>query len=397
MILRNLKPADIGLFAFAFSITSFPAVASIGLALFIIGNAIERWKFKPGFNKNFILPFGIIFLINIIGFFYAPDKKYAFELLGKLLAIIVIPIAFGLRNTINVETTNLAKRIFINGLVFWCAFSILKAFIDYFDNGETYLFTYFGLAEILHLHPTYESFYILVAFLFLPVLPQKWGRILTFIFLLSYIALLQSRMAYILTAGIFFYWIMVLSRKNKNVLWLFLVPLSAIAVLIFSPISQRMSELDVIGYTHEDVGTTQENGVNQRIWLWKNGYEQIKERPFFGYGLGSQKNYFRWEVEKNLLFSSYDWQRTQSAKDLSQYNLHNQYLQYLYEFGIFGLLLFGFALYKLVRYCVNRREYIGLIILFLFSVFMLTENMLDRQMGIYSFTFMMCLLLYSRK
>lgn len=395
MNLKKIRLADFGLYAMAFCITSFPGVASIGLILFVISQLWGWFSDRKKPRLLLILPFVLIFLPYVFGLVYSPDINYGVEVILKVSALIIIPFTMSLRKTFPKDTVENTKKIYVLGVSLSCLISLGIANLSYFLNGDTSVFTYYDLAGILHLHPTYLSFYILIAFLFVPEFskrPLKMGFYLIFIVT---VLLLESRMAYILGLIILIYQIGILSRRRRSALFLIFLPITLILVFFFSPLSKRMSQLTVIDYTGNHVGTTMENGVNQRLWLWVNAIEQIKKQPILGFGLGSQKSVFRWEIQKKLLYNSYDERKTSSAKSLSHFNLHNQYLQYLYEFGLVGLLTFIFGLGLLAYLLYRNRGFLGYIVLSMFCVFLLTENMLDRQMGLYIFSFILSFLLFS--
>ena len=82
--------------------------------------------------------------------------------------------------------------------------------------------------------------------------------------------------------------------------------LAGIALMIvFKTISSnnnRFSEL-FRNVDKIEIGSIEEDGIQQRKWLWTAAWEQYEDQPVFGYGLGSQRNIFQWKVEKSLLES----------------------------------------------------------------------------------------------
>lgn len=397
MFFKCNKTTDITIYFFAFCITSFPAVASISLLFFVFGGLVYYFKNKPKLFSNFLIPFALIFFIYLIGLVYSNNQEYAFNVILKISALLVIPLAFFLRSRVNKSTFQLTKQYFVLGTFFWCATSLILSIIQYMISGDLYSLTYYGLSEILHLHPTYQSFYILTSIFFLPNCPSlnKILKTIFYLFFVSFLLLLESRIAYISIVILFLFQALWFLKENTKRLLLITVPLFIIFVFYINPFSKRLSELNNFEYSFSEIGTIEENGIYQRVWLWKNALSQIKDSPFFGYGLGSQKNNYEWIIEKNLLYNSYNERYTQSAKKLSKFNLHNQYLQYLYEFGIFGLSLFCYVLFIFGSYLWKKGLFREILIFCIFCLFMFTENMLDRQMGIYVFAFLFSLLLFS--
>ena len=141
-----------------------------------------------------------------------------------------------------------------------------------------------------------------------------------------------------------------------------------------------------------NIGTMEEDGVQQRKWLWITAFGQVIEKPFFGYGLGAQRNIFRWKVEKGLLMSTnIERPYEDAAKEIAKLNLHNQYLQLWYETGLFGLLAFLFAM-GWILFSIKDVWSTGFgLVLLMFLCFLFTENLLDRQIGIYFYSFVLML------
>ena len=72
-------------------------------------------------------------------------------------------------------------------------------------------------------------------------------------------------------------------------------------------------------------------------------------------------------------------------------NLHNQYITILYEFGIVGFLLFIISIVLLFKQVYKNNNYLSLYLFSSYLLVLFTENLLDRQMGVY-YTFILSLL-----
>jgi len=66
-------------------------------------------------------------------------------------------------------------------------------------------------------------------------------------------------------------------------------------------------------------------------------------------------------------------------------NSHNQYLDYLLKGGILLLLTFVWTLFIKIKYSIKNHHYLYLSITILFIIAFLTENILVRQYGVYSY------------
>ena len=123
---------------------------------------------------------------------------------------------------------------------------------------------------------------------------------------------------------------------------------------------------------------------DKRFGRWSSSLEVFKKAPVFGVGTGSVDYYRKIEYLKKLDSEAYNF----------NYNSHNQYIEYLCTYGLFGggciLFLFGY----IVKTIYQKRS-IFLAMLFLsFLMSMLTESILVRTWGI-SFFGILYIILYS--
>lgn len=394
--MRAKQPINHHLLCFVFLLAGPPAFASIGLGLFILGAFYNYFRLKPVIKWRLGWPFIILYGIYIVGFLYSPDRAYALHVLGKTSAFLVIPMGFIINGPITYYMLKQILRFFIIGVIIWNFVSLLIAGFIFFETNDLTVFTYYDLAEILHLHPTYQSLYILTALIFLRWVqfPRTFQRYVVFLFLVFVLLLLESRITVLFGIFIIGFNLIKFYKTNKALTFLTFV-IILFAAFLFLNLSKRMDDIQSSDYKKNEVGTINENGINQRIWLWKNAWEQYLDKPLFGYGLGSQKTNFSQTIHKNLLFESYDRQYSNAAQNLSKLNLHNQYFQILYEFGLLGLSIFLGILVYILECLYEKKMLGGMAFILIFCVVLLTENLLDRQMGIYLFMFFSSLLIFA--
>ncbi len=104
------------------------------------------------------------------------------------------------------------------------------------------------------------------------------------------------------------------------------------------------------------------NSITIRLNRWRNGLEMMKDKPSFGFGLGSFDAAYPLYHEAAVDDRSYD------ARPFSA-GLHNEPLQYLIELGLIGfifllifLLIIYFYLFKLLNKSKNENFYFSLIL-----------------------------------
>lgn len=379
-----------------------PFLSSMALILFCLSGFFHIEK--SNYYKNLlsiITLLSFLFIMYFMGLFFSPYQERAIQLVIRTSPIFFVPIIVAITKLHQKINYNHLMQSFVIGILISCVISLVVAIIAAISSGDiTYLF-YYNLGEFLHIHPTYYSLFVMVSIYFLVLIKESvlskykgWLFSLFFVF----IFLLQTKIALIVLIlyAVFLFFDF---KQNKVVKKQFFIPLVCLVLAAFfitTIYESRFKEL-LIERQKVEIGNFEEDGVSQRAWLWREALEQIKEKPIFGYGLGAQHSLFRLKVEKKILARESQYNYSHAAKKISNLNLHNQFLQIFYEFGIFGISVFTLSvlLLYIVAYRNGNREY--LVVHIIFMTFLITENLLDRQMGIYFYAFMLPLLFWRRQ
>ncbi|MFT4644289.1 MAG: O-antigen ligase [Planctomycetota bacterium] len=394
--------ANKSLILFSFSIATFPIVSSIVLIVFSAFNVfygyIKRKEIKRVNFSGYIAIWGLL-VMYLVALTYSPNLSYSAKYLSRSVALVLIPFVFWCRGGMDTKLYSEVTKYFILGVLTSCVLSLSISLIAFFQTGDINHFTYYELAETIDLHPTYFSLFILTALVFLSK-QRNISNLFKFIISLTCLAtlmLLQSRIALFGLTGLIIYSYLNTSTKFFKKLILFGSIIIVLIGINSTDLSSRIIEVVDFEPSLEAVGTFDENGINQRFWLWSAAFGQIKERPLLGYGLGAQRNLFKWQVQKGFLQQEFNYELFLAGKNLSDKNLHNQYLQLWYEGGVLGLLLFLMALISMF-YKHNKNKSFGkLSVLLIFSIFLITENMMARQMGIFFYAFIFSFFLSESK
>ena len=109
----------------------------------------------------------------------------------------------------------------------------------------------------------------------------------------------------------------------------------------------------------------------QKIELWENSFEVIKNNLLIGVGTGNAPR----ELKKQL-------QATNSELSDTNMRTHNQYFSIVFSYGIIGLLIwFAFLFYPMFRHSLNKNPYYVIFLLIMLISFF-SEDTLDNQAGI---------------
>jgi len=381
----------------AFSFTFSPFLTSLTLIAFSIISLFNFHKVSNSSeNQKDFLMLSALFFIYVIGLIYTPYFDRALKLTVRISPIFIIPtLAYITKLNQKVNYSSL-KKYFIFGIILSCTSSLIVGLIKcIFHNSFDYLF-YYKLGEFLHIHPVYYALFILTAIHFVTTTNNRtllkyriWINTLLYLFII----LLQSKVALfaLIVYILFLFFNPNIGRSNKKEFYLPLIFLIIIGLTSLTFENNRFKEL-FVKRSKIEIGNFKEDGTSQRLWLWNEAFIQLVESPLLGFGLGSQNKLFTWKVEKKLLNNSNSPAFSKAARNISKLNLHNQFIQTFYEFGITGGGLFVISIIYIYILAVRKKKLNFLVVYSFFILFMLTENLLDRQMGIYFCSFILSLL-----
>ena len=250
-----------------------------------------------------------------------------------------------------------------------------------------------GFADLSEIHLPYLGIlFVFSALLVLKeLLSQKikfnWelvAKSLTIGLLLFSVIAFAARLALMIFLIVSFY--LVFKRASFFGKSIFLISIVALCFLMLSLPSSK-KRIDEIIYTKMELPNKNQKSeeVNFRYGIYNCVNKVLKENWLFGVGPGNVQN------ELNKCYASYTYKNYDDYTNV-EYNSHNQYLDIWLKYGIFGLIFFLFFLFWGIK---NSNENYG-IFLFIIVIAMLTENILNRQVGVIFFTFFNSLFFINR-
>lgn len=167
------------------------------------------------------------------------------------------------------------------------------------------------------------------------------------------------------------------SRKSK-IAGVGLLTMVVLGLLVFTPIKARV--LEIINTKMElpsERIKDEEHTVNFRYGIYHCALGIVKEH--FWLGVGKQN------VSKNMqaCYNTFTFTGVNDFKNV-RYNSHNQYLDWLMSFGIFGCLLLVISVFWGFGRVTNS---LYVILLLSIALGLFTENLFARQIGVVFFTF----------
>lgn len=378
-----------------------PTIATILFMTFAGGIVLEN-----GIKKNFpkkkdwiklaILP-SFFFIWTLIGTLLSPYPSEGFHVVKKFIPFIVFSLAYifssdSLKKKVPAQVSK-GIIIGIAGSVLYLLIKLIISFSQAEDESVLNIFshnyTYFNFTNPLKTHPTYFSVWILLANFFIFNSKKIGFYLKASLYTLLFIGMVftMSRVGLFLYGlqiiGVFFY----LPKNWKKiyaigfVIFIFLGSYLYKYQLSNFYLLQRFSIELAWDTDAENTGTAINNRVtdDSRTARWAAIWQSVEEKPILGYGTGS---------EMPILEEAYAANNLQVSLE-RRYNTHNQFLLYIVENGILGLILFlGYFALNMVS-AIKRKDILtlsfisGILIIFIF------ENYMYRSMGFLTMALML--------
>ena len=342
-----------------------------------------------------------VFIVTILSACYARSFPAALNVVTKQLAILLFPVLFTFTSLDIGKYRSRLLEIFAIG----CTCTVLYLFCDAlhviwynklpFNALFSQSFVNHNFSLPIELHATYFSMFLLmsVVYCFHRVLTESvTGRRIFFtvcIFILAAgLIQLSSKSVFIalfIIINIGFPWFLF---KQKAAIRFLLVSLSVSALLMVLILSVNVfRERLLIDFKNDLFKGPVGEKLSWRIYRWDAAVDLIKQSPVVGHGAGS---------EIPLLKASY-FDRKMYAAYLSSLNVHNQYLSFLINAGIIGLLIYISTLCWGFWQAIKLKDILLLSFMVLTTVISFSEDILDVNKGIFFYAFFFSFLTISNK
>jgi O-antigen ligase len=374
---------------------------AISAAFVVFKNKTYLQLEKVDIRNILILSLYYIFLILNYLFSNFNDEILRFLETGALLAIFPFFIILNKTYIEDSTLTNSITAFFISNIIlaFSCWYKIFN--IGYFNllEQDNYYQPVFRnlFSDTTATHLPYLGllfvFSIFVGIYF--ILKQESKRYIKVLLILGCLVLFISILTFsarmslltVILVGVFIMYSKIKSKVVKIILPIFVIGICLCLVYI-TPIKQRAKEFfeTKLELPSEDFND-KSHLVNFRYGIYYCALNILKDNFIFGIG----KNNVSKEMSscyKTFTYSNFD------DFEKRDYNTHNQYLDIIISFGIFGFLLLFvslfFGLYK------NQNELYKVFLAIIFMA-LLTENLFERQLGVVFFAFFNSLFFIKRE
>lgn len=372
------------------------------LIIFCIHTLIHLKKSKLAVlkNKN-IWIISSLFFLTAIAIVFSSYKADGIKDMNHQLGIFLFPLSLSLTNL----DINKYKISLLEIFSFTCTFAIIYLFFIAFRTIHYFQLPWFSIVKSafinqnfsapIGLHATYLSMYAALSastFLYL-FFNKKNSKNYYYIFfaliLMAGLVQLSARSAIIAEAIIIIFGAsFFLFRGTQR--WIFFIIFMAIFLSFSLLITQSNTlkkryitdlENDLSDYTNPG------DRAESRMLRWKLAWQLVEQSPLAGYGSGAELNILENKYFANKFYKSY----------LVQLNAHNEYLSFLLQAGIAGLALFLYILYYGFTAAIKRKDFIFLSFIIIICIVSFSENILDRNKGVFFYAFFFSLFLIFNK
>lgn len=369
-----------------FSLLSLPIsikINSFCLVLFFVYNVFHRFKENSLFGLNFFLFPIIIFVIQFISFCVSTDQNEASKKIILFLAFPLLAIFFPKRKVV----IDKIFKYLLFGVIIVLVYAFLRSAYDIIFLNER--FDYGRGPEIFLKytpHHVYLSLFVIISILVLIFQignnKVSFGNIYIIPFLFITLFLLPSRTALFIAftilplCSISF----LKDRYNLKQIFLFLILLFTISLIGLS-IDFTRHKLLYTYYELFNISTVEKPfyGITTRQKIWETAFSLIPQTPFFGYGIGDIQEVLNIEYSKR------------GFDDIINFNVHNQYLQNILQYGFLLSLIICYIIFEVIRKLTFLNEWLLVWIWIITLLFFGTESMLNRQWGVVFFATLLIL------
>ena len=364
------------------SLKGLPVILLAIGALFFFKKREIKWKW--------LLINSSLFLAYTISILYSNNHSVALKKLETALSVLVIPITF-FALLPHFKISNKLQQVFIKTFIASTSlFSICSVvYITLRNSSLNYLWSTDKYRNIIiempliGQHPIYASTFLVLSiiffvYLFKQKLFKNYKDKLLFLILTSinlvFLLFLSSKGA-ILALFIIMFFLFIFETTKKIYKYLIIVTFVCSLITLFI-YNRRMNEL-IKAQTYQTLNPHLSTSI--RLGIYDCSWAIIKKQLFTGYGIGDAQK------ELNLCYAN-----KSDILLMHRFNSHNQYLDITIKTGLIGLFVFLGFLAINFRNAIKNKNQLLIMILVLYCMLFLVENVLSRQSGVILFFFLIC-------
>lgn len=370
---------------------------NLAILCFVILSLYKVIKNKGGFKKWNIVQilFVCLYSVGLISLSYTCDSYEGYKVLEKYLVFALFPFLFSTTNLTKKEVKDLLL-IFSYTITLYLITSFLIATYKSVLNGSIYLFNSENLAIenqfryhslIGYFENTAITFGIYTLFA-ISILLEELIRLKTLsklkiisLAILIVGAFLMDSFAIIIAFGLILFMILFFIKIKTKYYILLIFPIIFAGYLFHKKAEGFEKKILYYEFEH-DVHNKNWNSLNIRLAKWECAVEVINENFPLGVGVGCSQIKLNEKYQENNFVVGLE----------KRFSTHNQFLHYLVETGVLGLIVYMLILLRGFLLSYKHNNFILLALVCLLFICGLTDTILIINKGIIFFTFYIILL-----
>ncbi len=319
----------------------------------------------------------MLFIATLIfGLTYTTNLSAGVQVLETSFCLFALPLVFAFCVPMDTSRINKLFLMFLSGLAIGSLIMIGSSSLKYIESLDISKFTYYNLTDTLGFQPTYFAYYV------------SFGICL----LLYGLYTNQFKIPrFILLVGILFLFLVLMLTASRTAYPGLLLILSFFILRYFFGESESSTKLialvsvflllSMLFFNHFDLNTSMADVVEgtdywERFTLWDAAL-QANPSPLLGVGTGDYK----------AVLNQYYVSQGLTLFAVESYNSHNQFIQMYFSNGILGLIALCIIICRPLYLSFKIQNPLGILIIFPFIIYGITEVFLGRFQGIVFFVF----------
>lgn len=395
------------IFATLFLKENINSMAIIGFSVLLLAYTLFSKDFRLGNGKKALrdgLPLIVYFILALLGFLI--NKESNDKYLLRLLPFLISPLFIYYFSRFPKSKKKVLTGFVVATLLFLLFLDILairdmidlKSLYVIQDGREYYRFIYTRFTRDYFNHIYLSTFILMSGFLVLQFKPLRslYARWAIILYLLFHLLILSSRaviISLVLASLIFLLFYCLQNKRKFKYLILFVLGFIVSSLVVYNfkdtLLLNRYSQIFEF-YDNEDRILQRNYSINNRIKVYLIGASLFKDPSYYDLN-GTGLSYKTIREQYDSAFKS------DFPFETNTFNTHNQYINNFIDWGIIGLLLTVYLLYKPIRASLKSKEYWLLIFWSSFAFILLMESFLIRHRGIIFFVLFYSLFLTDKQ
>jgi O-antigen ligase len=362
------------LFLFVLPFSQYLSVRILVVAT-LISLIIGLKKSNP--NRFLSISWDILFylFVLIIGLLYSSDLIAGAKILETNFSFLALPLLLS-RIVISSKKLEWMYLSFILGLISASSVCLSFALFSFSQDHEFDHFLYYNLTDPIGFQPTYFAYYLSFAICLLlyglyanQIKMSRLVIIAVILFLFFILMFTAGRTAYLAMLLILSFFILKYFLDDNENLTSAVALLSAF--LLLSILLVNYFDLNAAM-----AGSAEGTDFWERFTLW-NSALRANPSPLFGVGTGDYKD----------VLNQYYLAQGMSSFANGSFNAHNEFIQVYFSNGIIGLFSLCLLISRPIYLSFKVQNPLGILIIFPFIIYGITEVFLGRFQGIVFFVF----------